>query len=373
MTTYITIKDVIDSAKKNGNDNVLVWDPTVFRDNKQKNKNTKMDCTWIPIKLKLANGTEAPLKIKFAKVVTASGAKLPSSENDDPKNMIIVFRTMTHEEILTGDYAPKKMSSDAEQIIEDKKAQDAADMMLSSTNEFNQAMEIIDLSYQKVCQELKDAQSLGFTIRKDKKVKSNEDINVYSIRQISREDKETPGADDIKLEFPLTRIKLLLKDGKVGIETWNNTSKGFDFRPNVFDSRKMTAKNNYAPVLATVKENGKLCALDSKNSSVFITYKSVVGGIIEFPEIVVSKFGLSFANKFKELYVKRNKSNLTESAFSKEDFQSLGTAENESDDDVEMPVLKMEEKFSKVKITEVSDLEDNISGSDLEDACEESE
>lgn len=376
MTTYVTIKDVLESAKKHGNNGVITWDPAVFRDNKKNNKNTKFDCTWVPIKFKFANGREEPLRLKFSKVVTASGAKLPSTEDGNPKNMIIVFRTMIKEEILTGDYAPKKMDTAAEQIIEDKKMQDNASIILASTNDFNIAMECIDKSYQKVCQELKAAQSLGFTIRKDKKVKSNEDVNVYSIRQVSREDKETPGAEDIKLEFPLTRIKLMLgKDARVGIEEYNRTTKGWDFRPNVYDSRKMTAKNNFTPTLATVKDAGKLCQLDSKNASVFITYKSIVGGIMEFQEIVISKFGLSLSNKFKELYVKRNKSNVTESAFSKEDFELLGN-DGYSDDDVEMPVTVVAEKLSKVKLSAiepVSDLEDNVSGSDLEDDCEESE
>lgn len=372
MTTYVTTKDIIESAKKYGNDSVLTWDPTVFRDNKAKNKNTKFDCTWVDIKFKFVSGIETPLKLKFSKVVTASGAKLPSTDDDSPKNMIIVFRTMTKEEMP--DTTSKVMSA----VSDDKKIQENTDIIFKATNDFNTSMEIIDKSYQKVCSELKSAQNLGFTIRKDKKVKSNADVNVYSIRQISREDKDTPGGDDIKLEFPLTRIKLILsKDARVGIDLYNNTTKGWDFHANVFDSRKMTAKNNYTPVLATVKENGKSCQLDSKNASVFITYKSIVGGIIEFPEIVVSKFGLSIANKFKELYVKRNKSNLTESAFSKEDYQNMGTTnESESEDDVEMPIIKVEETFAKIKISAVdavSDLEDTISGSDLEDDCEESD
>jgi hypothetical protein len=374
MTTYVTIKDILESAKKHGNDAVLTWDPAVFRDNKKNNKNTKFDCTWIPFKFKFVNGNEVPLRVKFSKVLTASGAKLPSIEGETLKNMIIVFKTLTMEEIMIGDYAPKKMDSSAEQIIEDKKMNDSALLMQTATNEFNTAMEIIDKSYQNVCQQMKNAQSLGFTLRKDKKVKTNEDINVYSIRQCTREDKENPGSEDIKLKFPLTRLKLMLgKDGQVGVENWNSTSKSFDFSANVYDSRKMSVKNNYTPVLAAVKENNKSCALNSKNAGVFITYRSVVGGILEFQEIVVSKFGLSLANKFKELYVKRNKSTLTESAFSKEDFESMVDNDNdESEDDVQMPTI--EEKFTKVKISaveQVSDLEDNESGSDLEDDCEE--
>lgn len=379
MSTYVTIKDILESAKKYGNDQVLTWDPTVFRDNKKNNKASKYDCTWVPFKFRFITGTEVQLRLKFSKVVISSGAKLPSSEEDNIKNMIIVFRKMSEEELLQGDYAPKKMTNAEDQAIEDKKMQDNVQLMLTATNEFNDAMEIIDKSYQNLCLQMKQAQSLGFTVRKDKKVKTIEEVNVYSIRQSSREDKENPGADDIKLEFPLTRIKLMLgKNGVVGIETFNQTTKSWDFRPNVYDSRKMGPKNNYEPVLANVKENGRLCPLDSKNAGVFITYKSVVGGIVEFQEIVVSKFGLSLANKFKELYVKRNKSNLVESTFSKKDLEAMGGDDEEEDDEeVEMPVVEtINEKFSKVKVVsnmEVSDLEDNNDSSSLEDNCEDDE
>lgn len=369
-TTYVTVSDVLASAQKYGDSQVLTWDPTVYRDLKQKNKNSKYDCTYLPIKFKFVNGIETPLRLKFFKVVTASGAKLPSSvEEDKIKNLIIAFRKMSEEEILVGDYAPSKMASDAEQIIEDKNKKDTVNALFNATNDFNRALEIIDKSYLKVCEDLKEAKSLPFSVRKDKKVK---DITIYPLRQCTREDKENPDADPIQLEHPIARIKLMLgKDGRVGVESWDNSIKGWSFRPNVFDSRKMGPKNGNQPVLATVKENGKARELDAKNAGVFITFKSVVGGIVEFQEIVSSKFGLSLKQNFKELYVKRNKSNLAESTFSKEDMALMG-GDDESEDDVEMPVAEVTEKIKKSKISavEVSDLEDNDSDSDLEDGCD---
>ena len=369
-TTYVTVKDVLASGEKYGN-KVLTWDPTVYRDLKQKNKNSKYDVSYITLKFKFVNGNEVPLRLKFFKVVTASSAKVPSAvEEDNIKNLIIAFREMSEEEILVGDYAPAKMASDVEQIIEDKKKKDAAIELYNATKDFNKALEIIDKSYQFVCDELKEAKSLPFSVRKDKKVK---DITVYTLRQCTREDKENPDDEPIQLEYPIARIKLMLgKDGRVGVESWNNAIRGWDFRPNVYDSRKMTSKNNFAPVLATVKENGKVQPLNAKNAGVFITFKSIVGGIIDFQEIVSSKFGLSLKQNFKELYVKRNKSNLTESTFSKEDMALMGGDDTESEDDVEMPITEVTEKIKKSKISAIenSDLEDNDSNSDLEDDSE---
>lgn len=405
MTTYVTVKDILESAEKYGEDEVLTWDPTVFRDNKSINKtggktnskSGKYDCTWVPFKFKFKSGLESKLLLKFSRVVTSSGAKLPSTEGDNSKNMIIIFRVMSKEELLTGDYAPKKMSNDADQIEEDLKMKNNVDILYLATEEFNKALEIIDKSYQKICTDMKNNDTLKFSVRKDKNVK---DVNVYSIRQLTRENKDAPGKD-IKLEFPLSRIKLLLgKTGLVGLDTWNNLTKSFDFRPNVYDSRKISAKNNFEKVLASVKDNDRMCPLDSNNASVFITYKSVAGGVIDFKEIVVSKFGLSLANNFKDLYIKRNKSNLVTSAFSKDDLEAMDVMDANNDDDEEdvvMPVAvdeiaAMENKFASIKLgkntgakdlenlfsgiklgknTEVSDLEDNIDNSDLEDNCVE--
>jgi type IV secretion system protein VirB11 len=51
---------------------------------------------------------------------------------------------------------------------------------INATNEFNDVLEIVNESYHKICSEIKKAKSLGFSIRKDKKVKHNK-IIVYFI------------------------------------------------------------------------------------------------------------------------------------------------------------------------------------------------
>lgn len=110
--------------------------------------------------------------------------------------------------------------------------------------------------------------------------------------------------------------------------------------------------------------------LDIRNAGSFITYKSLIGGIVEFPEIIVSKFGFSLSSRFRELYVRRYKKSESESVFSNDDIKGLneGCEENESDSDVE---LKTDKPSSPVeneigKDDDISDLDDKASDDSLE-------
>ena len=365
MTTYIEIKDILESKKKYGNENVLSWDPAVYRDNKQKNKNSKYDCTWIPIKFKYVNGTEVQPKIKFSNVTTSSSARLPQSE-DEIKHLLISFRSVTEEELATGDLVPRTMATEAEQKIEDARMVAQIAKINKATNDFNTAMNAIDASYKRICAEIKAAKSLGFSVRKDKNVKNNDAITVYSIIQTHRENKDDLD-NTIKLEHPITRIKLSVDPvtGSVGNQVWNNTKKGWDFVPMVFDARKMKASNDYKPVLATVKVDNKSCALDKDNAATFITYRSILTGTLEFPETIVSKFGFSLSNRFTKLVVKRNKSNLVEVSLTKEDLADVCSSDENDDDEAEM-VTDVTHTFKKtgIKVNVDSDLEDMASDQD---------
>jgi hypothetical protein len=358
----VTVKDVLESAEKFGEDNVLSWNPTEYRDNKQKNKTAKFDCTWIPFKFKFINDSELPMILKFTKVVTASGAKLPNTNGDGPiKNMTIVFRELTKEEIATGDNVPKEKTTLKEQAKEDERVKISVDKLFESTNDFNRALEIIDKSYNKICKELKASKTLGFNIRKDKNIKNNADVPINSIRQVHRENKDDPTGDPILLDKPLTRIKLTLgKDGDVGIDTWNKSTNGWDFSYNVYDSRKITAKNDYKQVLAKVMENGKLRNLNKDNAGAFITYNSVVGGTIEFTDISASKAGLALSNKFRDLYVKRNTKAGQFDVYSAEDKKDMGGDSEDETPDVEITANTGK---SHKDVTEDIDIGD---GSDLE-------
>lgn len=386
-TPPVLVQDILDSAEKFGETNVLHWEPNVFRDNKKNNKNAKYDCTWIPFEFKLAKGGKTQLKVKIIKVLNSSAAKASkATEEDKLKHLQITFREVTKDEVAVGDHIPKEMDSEELQEIENKRVEDEVNDLCKRTNDFARAMEILDKSYQKICNDILTAKSLDFTVRKNKQFKTNKDIPIFPLRQTTREDKEDKDKI-IKLEYPLTRIRLPINEqGLVGTKKWDSTGKCWNFIPNVFDSRKMKLQKDKsgkivptAPVLATVKINNKRCPLDKENANQFITYRSVLGGVIEFHQIVVSKFGLSLSNGFKELYVRRNKSNMSESEFSSNDMKDMigddNNDDNESDVDNEVnevnEVNELINNIDKLDIEENSSLGDPEIVSDLEDECEE--
>jgi ribosomal protein L39E len=367
MNEFVTVNDVLESAKKYGEDSVLTWDPAVYRDNMQNNKNKGKkvnDCTWLPFKFKNAAGKEMPLKLKFLKIVSSSSAKLPESKDGDVKNMNILFREVTFEEVSSSGY-----EDDSKKLV---------DELVQNTNDFAKVISIINKSFNKICVDLKSAKSLGFTIRKNKTIKTNNDIPIWNILQTTREDKDSadPDAEPIQLEFPLYRAKLCIGDGGlIGIKKWNNNAKAMEFKQNVYDVRKMNQKNNFTPVLAAIKVNGNVSSLDKDNAGMFITYRSIVNGFIEFKNLTISKFGISLDHHFGDIYVKRNKSQLVEQTLSKEDLAAIGGDDDSEEDDVEINT-SAGPSSSKSKIgvnMEIDDLVDDVSdGSDLEDGCSDS-
>ena len=345
MSKFITISDIIESAKKYGENNVLIWSPDKYRDNRTNKK--QFDCTWVPITFKHVSGSEEPIKIKFTKVATSSGAKIPQSDGTI-KNLNIVFNNVSEEDLLNESFANAEIS---------EKLNNKVNTICKSTNEFVKAMKIMDASYKKICNDLKNATQLNFSIRKDKSIKDVNNISIHSICQTHREDKDNTD-NTIELENPLIRIKLIInpKNGLVGIDTWNKNIKAFEYRPNVYDVEKMNKKNDYKPILATVDEDGVEAPLNKDNAQVFITYRSIVSGIIEFKEVVISKFGFSLNNRFIDLYVKSNKNSMKKNDFSKEDRQGLVDGESEEEEDIKSK--KQDTSFN------------NLVSSDLENCAE---
>lgn len=383
MTTLLTVEDIIKSAKKYGDDKILVWDKDTVRDNQKNNaekgkgkKKNVFDCTWIPIKFKNIDGSTQDLKLQFTKIIIASSAKLPMVTSGNPKNMFIVFRTLTKEEILSGDYAPKKMNSEKEQEIENARANKAADNYIKINDNFIKALSIIDDSYKSICSEIKKDKTLDFTIKKGN-YKTTSEVTVNSIKQTHRKDTDNPNNDPIELETPLTRIKLLLDPdtGIVGVDYWDNNVNKRIYKPNVYDIKK-TIKNGNNPVLAKAKNDKILEPLNSENANKFITYKSLISGTAEFPEIVSSPVGLSLKNYFgKELYVKHHKVSESEPNFSPNDMKNMiddeisESSESEDETNPKSKPLKNTSKESDVD----SDLEDHVDNQEVDESDAEVE
>lgn len=370
MQSSISFDDIIASKEKFGC--VLLPDLKKVRDLKKLNPQSKYDTTYIPLLFKHPNGKTMKVKVKFSEQIIASGAKVPQGSDEDniAKNLNISFMKMSREEIEGGDYVPKKKEDPDEQEAENKRVADNITRYMKNNEKFLHALDILDTSYKEVCERLKEQEkTLDFRIKKDRK---QTDIIVYSMKQTSRFDKDTDKEE--QLENPIYRLKLPVnkKDGRIGI--WSNYYN--TFKPTVFDARKMTKKNNYQPVPAKVKVEGKLRDLDINNASSFIVYKSLVGGTLSLECIVASKFGLSLSNSFYNLYVFRHKTKITQPTLTKEEILAMrGGCEEEEDGEEDSEVEVEEDEKYNDEEEEGDDDGEDIEGNDYEphDSDEEEE
>lgn len=364
MQKSISLDDVIASESKFGC--VLTYNAKKARDLKTLNPKSKYDTTYIPLLFKHINGKEMPVKIKFSEQLIGSSAKAPQGSDEEgiPKHLNISFMQLKRDDVEGGDYVPKEKSSPGLQAIEDKRITDNIDRYMANNIKFIKVLNIIDASYKTVCADIKAKEkTFSFRVRKDRK---QTDITVFSIKQETRLDRDTN--KDEKLEQPIYRLKVPVckKDGRIGV--WSNYNN--KFQPTVFDARKMNKKNNYQPVPAKVKVDGKLRDLDVTNASSFIVYKSLIGGNMTFECIVASKFGLSMNNSFYDLYVYRHKTKSSQPTLSKEDIIKMrGGASEDEDEDEDEPVNDEDDNDNDEKVDNgpVDSDEEDDDGDDEED------
>jgi hypothetical protein len=360
MQSIVSLDDVIASADKYGNDGVLQPNLKKVRDLKTINPKSPYDTTYIPLEFKHLTGVIPKFKIKFGEQIMASSAKVPQGSDDGktPKHLSLSFMKLKREEIEGGDYVAKKKDSPESQEKENKRMTSNIDRYLENNDKFLRVLDIIDMSYKKVCADLeKQSKTFKFKLKKDRNMRN---IKVFTIKQSTRADKENLNNDEgIPLENPIYRLKIPVyqKDGRIGI--WSSYYNLF--KPIVFDARKMNKKNGYKPIAAKVKVSGKSRDLDVTNASSFITYKSLIGGHIQFECIVSSKFGLSLNNGFYDLYVYRHKAQSAQSTMSAEDIMQMRGGD-ESDEESESDVELIDDENNKSDEGEDDDNSDNNDG-----------
>jgi hypothetical protein len=348
MQNIISLDDVIASEAKFGC--VLECDLKKVNDLKKIDPKCKYDITYIPLSFKHINGKLMKAKIKFTEIIIASSAKIPQGANDNIKHLTISFIKMSKKDIAGGDYDAKEKESEEKQIAENARVASNIERYEAYNTKFLKVLDIIDTSYKTVCDDLKSKEKeLDFKLKKDRK---QDKVNVCSIKQISRESAETNG-DVIVLENPIYRLRIsaCVKNnahkGKIGI--WSNYHNMF--KPTVFDTKKMTKKNNYQPVPAKVKVGGKLRSLDVNNASSFITYKSLIGGSITFDCISVSNAGLSLSNSFYDLYVFRHKSKAAQNAITNSEILAMRGGIDEDDaEDSDAEIIETDHKSDAEKV-----------------------
>lgn len=346
----ITPKDILASAKYHKGD-ILDFKANEFRDNKTKNKKAIYDVSWIPIYFKfvetLSNGNKQtkliPLKkIEFSKVITSSGLKLPKSKpGDNIKCMLLNFKKLTWDDVYGGDYIEKPKKTVEEQNVEKSTLKIRINSLIENTNEFVEALDCIANGHKLLCDKLKQqASSLKFKIKKDKTAES---IPIRSIRQTHRERKDEDGEasddnDTILMQSPLYRIKVPVHDGQLVLSWFKKGTKDIETKDIIFDSRKTliddSGRIEYKP--AKVKVNNKWQSLNTNNAGAFFTFKSEIAGTISFPEIIASKNGLSLANQFDMLLVRRHKAKQTYSDIDTTIARSMVRNPDSEDEDVVM-------------------------------------
>ena len=360
MQASISLNDVIESNEKFGC--VLDVDLSKVRDLKKLNPQSKYDTSYIPLVFKHVNGKTMKVKVKIMEQIIASGAKAPQSADskETPKHLQISLMKMARSEIEGGDYVPKEKKDAELQEIENKRVSNNIDRYIDNNEKLIKVLDILDESYKQVCDDLKKNKSLDFRLKKDRK---QTDITVWSIKQSTRLIKETD--EEVPLENPIYRIKLPVcnKNSKIGI--WSNYHN--QFKPTVFDTRKMTAKNKYQSVPARVKVGGKLRDLDVSNASSFITYKSLIGGTISFECIVASKFGLSLSNSFYDLYVFRHKSKVVQITLTDAEIIAMRGGCGEEDDESDAELDESESKSNNNDDDDDDDDEEDDDDDDDED------
>jgi hypothetical protein len=320
-SSYITPEELIEVKRQNPDTNILSI-------NFDKIGKAKDNDTWyLPILCKRLTGGPTSVNVKITKQVITSNAKIGFGvKPKDAKDVRVTFRKLFPEDLTDTDYP---VANHLALTKFNNKFIDATDIL---ANEYEDLVSSCVLDYDGTKFEVQSCKTVH-NVRQTTRKASQEEIVA---------DKNLPKAErqivDKKLPFPngikLYRIKLAA-DLKNGQKIGQFTKKGH--RYTVFDARKATKKNNYAPVVAKIKIKGKLTDLTTDTAKNFVTYMSLVTGVINFECVCVSSFGISFIAKFRDLHVWPHKPTVNKLVDEEDilEMATMGTSGYNSDDEVE--------------------------------------
>lgn len=301
-----TVETFLKSYEKYGLDCIL-WKEKDFRDLKTVNPKSPYDCTYINIYFKDADtSTLSRFKLNIYSQLTGSGAKLPQANStEDVSSMSIQFKKLTLDDIRGGDNVPKVKNTPQEQEIENKRVETNNNILFKNNQALCRVLDIVNQAYIKCANEIiaaSKAKKLQFSVNKNR---GNSEVKINTMVQSTRLDMDTK--EEVPLENPIYRIQIPV-DRKTGI-IGNPDYKTGNITPIIFDARKSNQSKGFKPVPATLKVDGVETQMNIKTCSEYITYKSIVTGVIDFNSFTISKAGISLSRKFTELYVIRNKLN----------------------------------------------------------------
>lgn len=290
---------------------------------------------YIPILVRNINGKYTPLNVVIKNQILAASAKPPTSDVAKAKDVRITFKAINEDFLKSSEYHEEKYNT-----------------LIESNKEFIQALNIIsDEYYNYVSGEFKKTNG--------QKYKINSQTKYYNIKQVSRES----GANDevvdddgkVALDTPIYRIKLSAdeKTRKIGYSKKDDKGK-FSHVYTVFDSKKTQRQytvqkaadpknTKIVSVVAKLKTSNGMEDLTIDNVKKFITYLSLVNGVIAFEKISISKAGVSLLSKFRSLHVWKH-NNVVIDAVNDDDLSdmagfSIDNGENSDDEVIDEPVV----------------------------------
>lgn len=300
---------------------------------------------YIPKKLLLSDKMKSDILSKYmgfhSKEIKFDNVKTWLKKNLDYRpSMKAILKKIDTEP--SADKFRKWLDDYAVSMIESQKQEDAdmkkwIEEYVEHTKEFVNTLDRMNKAFAKACERLikmgKDG-VLEFDVQKDG---SDRDPKIGTISQSEMVEGKGKNKKVHKFDHALYRLKLGVerKTGRVGYTNY----KSQEFYPTVFDIKKSTKKNGWAAVPARVFEKNRKGVLEGKtltwqNVGKFITYKSLLDGVLSIKEATMSKSG-GISSKFaiSRINVLRHKPSSRRDVIDSKKLQSMRRDDCSSDED----------------------------------------
>lgn len=321
---FATPAEIIEVKSKYPDENILSVD--LDNINTSKDGNTY----YLPVLCKRLVGRATRVGMKLVKQIIASSGKIGSGVDEAKATDVrIAFRRLDKETLEATDY-PVELHDTLIKISHE--LCDAYDILC---DEYLDLVNTVILPYDGTKFRLGKAKTI-FNVKQTMRDATNEEI---------KEDKKLPKDErkvinkQLPLPFAIYRAKVPANINN-GQKLGRYTKDGHQYI--VFDARRATKANGYKKSVAKVRVKGQPTDLTTSNAKHFITYMSLIGGVLNFECICLSSFGISFITKFRDLHVWPHKP-MTTITLDEDDMASMalmGASGYDSDVDVDEPDSK---------------------------------
>lgn len=369
----LTPKDILESKKKFPLADLMKADLNKMGSSKDSST------YYIDIFFKHPSGDYVPVIVRFKQILSAGKPKPPQKSRTcdqpetlqtDPKTRIklcdhlqITFRRFKFEELAASEYTEKNKK-----------------VLIENINEMLDAMDVLDEAYVYLVKNtIFTYDAINFS--KNQKInrfkqddrKANED-DIAKNSKVSADEKFIVKGQ-VKLDIPLYRFRLGIDKSEITprkIGYYNSKLQKFVYT--VFDLRKpykdasganqfQKAKVTSMKVINGTKKEVQV-DLDEINAKNFITYFSVISGVLNLSQMNVSQQGPSIPVKFSVMYICPHKK-LASNLMSVEDLEDMKTITTSGYTDAYEP--NEDDNDNQKKANESGDESDRAEMSDEEE------